>query len=132
MWKYTTEDGESGHRLSIEERERGIQRLMNMQLLKRLESSVNSFRLTLTRIKDYMQETLDVINRFKKGERSASVDDYEKADTDEDERGYLLQQSGGDVRDRMAGYPSDLHRKADGGERRTRISRAAEGPGRSV
>ncbi len=90
MWKYTTEDGDTGHRLSIEERERGIQRLMNMQLLKRLESSVNSFRLTLTRIKDYMQETLDVINRFKKGERFATVDDYEKADTDEDEQGFTI------------------------------------------
>ena len=90
MWKYTTEDGDTGHRLSIEERERGIQRLMNMQLLKRLESSVNSFRLTLTRIKDYMQETLDVINRFKKGERSASIDDYEQADVDEDEQGFTI------------------------------------------
>jgi len=90
MWKYTTEDGITGHRLSIEERERGIQRLMNMQLLKRLESSVNSFRLTLTRIQDYMQETLDAISRFQSGERNISVDDYESADTDEDEQGFTI------------------------------------------
>ena len=64
LWKYKEEESTTGHRLSIEEREQGIQRLMNMQLLKRLESSVNSFRLTLTRIRDYMQETLDAIARF--------------------------------------------------------------------
>ena len=90
QWKYKEEEGSSGHRLSIEERERGIQRLMNMQLLKRLESSVNSFRLTLGRIRDYMQETLDAIARFEKGERRVSVDDYESADVDEDEQDFTI------------------------------------------
>ncbi len=90
QWKYKEEEGTSGHRLSIEERERGIQRLMNMQLLKRLESSVNSFRLTLGRIRDYMQETLDAIARFEKGERRVSVDDYESADVDEDEQDFTI------------------------------------------
>ena len=47
LYKYKEEESTTGHRLSIEEREQGIQRLMNIQLLKRLESSVNSFRLTL-------------------------------------------------------------------------------------
>ncbi len=78
LWKYTKEDGAGGHRLSIEERERGIQRLMNMQLLKRLESSVNSFRLTLARICDLMQQTLDSIERFKQGDKGVSVDDNKK------------------------------------------------------
>ena len=90
QWKYKEEEGSSGHRLSIEEREQGIQRLMNMQLLKRLESSVNSFRLTLGRIRDYMQETLDAIARFEKGERRVSVDDYESADVDEDEQDFTI------------------------------------------
>ena len=90
QWKYKEEEGSSGHRLSIEERERGIQRLMNMQLLKRLESSVNSFRLTLTRIQDYMQETLDAIARFEKGERLVSVDDFESADVDDDEQNFTI------------------------------------------
>ncbi len=90
QWKYKEEEGSSGHRLSIEERERGIQRLMNMQLLKRLESSVNSFRLTLGRIRDYMQETLDAIARFEKGERRVSVDDFESADVDEDEQDFTI------------------------------------------
>ncbi len=46
-------------------RERGIQRLMSINLLKRLESSVNSFVLTLTRIKDYIDKTISVIDNFK-------------------------------------------------------------------
>ena len=90
LWKYKEEESTTGHRLSIEEREQGIQRLMNMQLLKRLESSVNSFRLTLTRIRDYMQETLDAIVRFQNGERRVSVDDYESVDGDEDEQDFTI------------------------------------------
>ena len=90
LWKYKEEESTTGHRLSIEEREQGIQRLMNMQLLKRLESSVNSFRLTLTRIRDYMQETLDAIARFQNGERRVSVDDYESLDGDEDEQDFTI------------------------------------------
>ena len=90
LYKYKEEESTSGHRLSIEEREQGIQRLMNIQLLKRLESSVNSFRLTLGRIRDYMQETLDAIARFQDGDRRISVDDYESADVDEDEQDFTI------------------------------------------
>lgn len=90
LWKYKEEESTTGHRLSIEEREQGIQRLMNIQLLKRLESSVNSFRLTLTRIRDYMQETLDAIVRFQNGEIRVSVDDYESVDGDEDEQDFTI------------------------------------------
>ena len=90
LYKYKEEESTTGHRLSIEEREQGIQRLMNIQLLKRLESSVNSFRLTLGRIRDYMQETLDAIARFQNGERRISVDDYERADVDEDEQDFTI------------------------------------------
>ncbi|MBQ7281112.1 MAG: DEAD/DEAH box helicase family protein [Bacteroidales bacterium] len=90
LWKYKEEESTTGHRLSIEEREQGIQRLMNIQMLKRLESSVNSFRLTLTRIRDYMQETLDAIARFQNGEKRVSVDDYESVDGDEDEQDFTI------------------------------------------
>ncbi len=47
-------------------RERGIQRLMSINLLKRLESSVNSFQLTLKRIMELINGTIDAINRFEK------------------------------------------------------------------
>ena len=90
LYKYQEEESTTGHRLSIEDRERGIQRLMNMQLLKRLESSVNSFRLTLNRISEYMDETLNAIERFKKGETRVFVDDYEDADVDEDEQDFTI------------------------------------------
>ena len=90
LYKYKEEESTTGHRLSIEEREQGILRLMNIQLLKRLESSVNSFRLTLGRISAYMQETLDAIAKFQSGDRRVSVDDYESADVDEDEQDFTI------------------------------------------
>ncbi len=90
LYKYKEEESTTGHRLSIEEREQGIQRLMNIQLLKRLESSVNSFRLTLDRIRDYMQETLDAIEKYQKGDKHISVDDYEDVDGDEDEQDFTI------------------------------------------
>ncbi len=90
LYKYKEEESTTGHRLSIEEREQGIQRLMNIQLLKRLESSVNSFRLTLGRIRDYMQETLDAIGRYQQGDKRVSVDDYESVDGDEDEQEFTI------------------------------------------
>ena len=89
LYKYK-EENQAGHRLTIEERERGIQRLMTIQLLKRLESSVNSFRLTLSRIRDYMQETLDAIERYQLGDRRVEVDDYEGTDGDEDEQDFTI------------------------------------------
>ena len=68
-------------------RERGVQRLMSINLLKRLESSVNSFVLTLTRIKDYIDRTIAVIDNFKKSGLSKielenmSEDDFDIDDT---------------------------------------------------
>ena len=68
-------------------RERGVQRLMSINLLKRLESSVNSFVLTLTRIKDYIDRTIAVIDNFKKSGISKielenmSEDDFDIDDT---------------------------------------------------
>ena len=58
--KYISTDGEgiyfAGHAMSG--REKGIRRLMSINLLKRLESSVNSFRLTLERIKNLISTTI--------------------------------------------------------------------------
>lgn len=49
--------------LSIDGREKGLRKLMATNLLKRLESSVNSFRLTLGRISDYIEQTLTTIEK---------------------------------------------------------------------
>ena len=48
-------------------REMGIQRLMSINLLKRMESSVHSFLLTVQRIYDYLNETSQAIQDFVDG-----------------------------------------------------------------
>ena len=53
-----------GEGLSIDGREKGLRKLMATNLLKRLESSVNSFRLTLERIKEYIDKTIQLIDNF--------------------------------------------------------------------
>ena len=60
-------------------RERGLRRLMSINLLKRLESSVHSFRLTLERIKEVIGNALKKIEQAQNGVLSA-VDDYCSAD----------------------------------------------------
>lgn len=47
-------------------REQGIRRLTAINLMKRMESSVYSFNLTLIRIKDLINSTIETIDRFDK------------------------------------------------------------------
>ncbi|WP_010259707.1 helicase-related protein [Treponema primitia] len=49
-------------------REQGIRRLMSINLLKRLESSVYAFRLTLGRIRKLIENTIAEIDNYKNGE----------------------------------------------------------------
>lgn len=70
------EDGRFGN-MSRKGRERGIRQLMSINLLKRLESSVNSFRLTLERIRKYIQATVDAIVRLMQKEEVQMVCDYD-------------------------------------------------------
>ena len=61
--KYMEVDSEEGYSgLTMSGREKGIRRLMSINLLKRLESSVNSFRLTLQRIQSLITSTMDKLN----------------------------------------------------------------------
>ena len=64
-------------------RELGIRRLMAINLLKRLESSVNSFYLTLQRIFDLIDRTIISINAFEKN-GAADLDMYEVSDDELD------------------------------------------------
>lgn len=64
-------------------REQGIRRLMSINLLKRLESSVNSFQLTLKRIESLIDETIKSIDRFEKYGHS-DIDMYEASDSEWD------------------------------------------------
>ncbi len=72
----TREDGRFGN-LSRAGRERGIRQLMSINLLKRLESSVNSFRLTLERIRKYIAATIEAIDRLAARHEDSVVCDYD-------------------------------------------------------
>lgn len=61
--KYMDVDDDLGNRLTIAGREMGIRRLMSINMLKRLESSVNSFRLTLERIEKVIADTVERIDK---------------------------------------------------------------------
>lgn len=61
MAKYA--DGETN--LTMAGREIGVRKLMTANLLKRLESSVHSFKLTLERVRKNMEETLARIDDYK-------------------------------------------------------------------
>lgn len=73
--KYSKSDGDTFSNLSRAGRERGIRRLMSINLLKRLESSVNSFRLTLSRIQELISDTVKTIDKLAIGGNS-KVDEF--------------------------------------------------------
>lgn len=83
MSKYVDLTHNKGNNLTQKGREQGIQRLMSINLLKRLESSVYSFNLTLSRIRDLIQGTIDAIINFEKYGK-ADLDMYEADDNDFD------------------------------------------------
>ena len=61
-------DGDKHKRnMTQQGREEGIRRLMRINLLKRLESSVYSFRLTIERIKKLIDDTIETIRKYQSG-----------------------------------------------------------------
>ncbi|MGD6730901.1 MAG: helicase-related protein [Pleomorphochaeta sp.] len=68
-------------------REQGIRRLMAINLMKRMESSVYSFNLTLSRITSLIQNTIDTINTYKKSPKVnlnlIDISDEEDFDSDD-------------------------------------------------
>ena len=81
--KYIDLTHNKGNNLTQQGREQGIQRLMSINLLKRLESSVYSFKLTLTRILELIQGTIKAIDDFEKYGNS-NLDMFEASDRDFD------------------------------------------------
>ena len=74
-------------------REYGIRRLMSINLLKRLESSVCSFSLTLKKITDYLETTSHIIQEFQKGKKvqldeltdlSSAAEEFDEDDINSD------------------------------------------------
>ena len=66
--KYIDMTHNKGTSLTQQGREEGIRRLMSINLLKRLESSVYSFRLTIDRIKTLIDSTIGTIDRYQSGD----------------------------------------------------------------
>lgn len=83
MQKYLDLTHNKGMNLTQTGREEGIRRLMSINLLKRLESSVNSFQLTLQRMKALIEDTITAINRFEKY-GNVNINMYEVSDEDFD------------------------------------------------
>ncbi|MSM39380.1 MAG: ATP-dependent helicase [Geobacter sp.] len=74
-------------RLKQSDREKSLQALMTVNLLKRLESSVEAFRLTLQMLQEKHEATLTKIQKFKQTGIDDNFDDvaaaFENADEDE-------------------------------------------------
>lgn len=83
MSKYIDLTHNKGNNLTQKGREQGIQRLMSINLLKRLESSVYSFNLTLSRILALIKSTITSIDNFEKNGK-ADLDMYEASENDFD------------------------------------------------
>lgn len=70
-----------------------MRQLMAINLLKRLESSVNSFRLTLSRIKSFISDSIDAIDKYEMTHVNGTVEttnfnnydyDFDNEDSDND------------------------------------------------
>ncbi len=95
VYKYTNEKNSN---LSMAGRELGISKLMNTNLLKRLESSVWSFRMTLERILQYMQSTVNLIEDYKQNKGAKIIvedaDPQYRLDLDSDDEDEMFYEVG--------------------------------------
>jgi len=91
--KYEIDKDGSGVHLGMSGREKGLKKLMAINLLKRLESSVNSFRLTLERMKQQVDETLSDIDTFLKTRQDVRISTQtleSMLDGDDSENDFLI------------------------------------------
>ena len=66
--------------ITREGREEGVRRLMSINLLKRLESSVASFRLTVKRIRKLIGDTIDSVKNYQSGKHVLNLTDISNVD----------------------------------------------------
>ena len=87
---YGKRDGNKG--ITLSGREDGMRHLMSTNLMKRMESSVYSFKLTLQRIREIIDNTLNEIAKYENGQKTdefvgtefiESDFDYDDVNTDE-------------------------------------------------
>lgn len=90
---YNAHSGDNKENLSLYGREKGLQALMTTNLLKRLESSIESFRLTLRSLRANHVNTLTTIRCFNEGRSGAEIADIsdvlERLDAEEDDLSML-------------------------------------------
>lgn len=105
---YDTKVGGKGT-LRQADREKSLQALMTVNLLKRLESSVAAFRLTLQLLRDNLESTLEKIADYKRTGSAASVGDstevLERLDAEDDDLSETLSdgaQIGGKIKVSLA------------------------------
>ena len=72
--KYKDLYSKEGRGLTQQGREEGIRKLMSINLLKRLESSVYAFSLTVQRIKNLIDTTIDKIEAFQNNPYNAKFE----------------------------------------------------------
>lgn len=86
---YDTEVHEGKSKFRQADRESSLQRLMTINLLKRLESSVQAFRLTLKKLKDKNVQTLSQIEAYQQTGADTTFTDesrvYDEAQPEEDD-----------------------------------------------
>jgi len=70
---YDTEISETV-RLGQSNREKSLQTLMRVNLLKRLESSVDSFRITLSKFIKNIEDKIDAISKFEKDKVNSNIE----------------------------------------------------------
>ena len=87
-------DGNKNANLNQLGREQGIRYLMAVNLMKRMESSVHSFRLTLERIQSYIASIVSIINEFEKHKNDmltlTDISNVTELDSDEENAEDLL------------------------------------------
>jgi len=95
------------------DRERSLQALMTTNLLKRLESSVEAFRLTLKRLQANHTATLEIIDAYRENGQSSTISDVttglETVEAEEDDLSFLEDFTvGGKVRISLQDMDVDL------------------------
>lgn len=78
--KYEELTHNKGTSLTQKGREEGVRRLMSINLLKRLESSVYAFRLTIDRVYHLIQSTIETIRAYQSGGKLLELEDFTDAD----------------------------------------------------
>lgn len=83
MYDTKVKDGKTT--LKQKDRESSLQILMRVNLLKRLESSVDSFRITIDKILGAINSTISAINEFEKVGRTTEISDISLTNYEDDE-----------------------------------------------